>query len=112
MSCVWVLNASEEPLLIFWDGKSYEFLPGKQVEAPEIVARQCLGYLDKDKEPYLVRLGWVKVNTDVPEAAMRLARIKISAQPFQDHHYQSPVVGRIPLPPSKGGGGKGTAKVA
>jgi hypothetical protein len=109
---VWVLNTSDAPLKASYDGVSYEFPVGRHVAVPIEAAKHIFGYPDEDKEPCLVRLGWVRMNTDLPAGFERLARFVISDRPSQDHHYQSPVVGRIPLPPSKGGGGKGTAKVA
>lgn len=112
MTSVWVLNTSEHPLKDHFNGQVYEFCVNEPVEIPLQVAKHVFGYLDNDKEPYLIRLGWTKMNTDVPDALKRLSMFKILEQPFPNHHYQSPVVGRIPLPPTKGGGGKGTQKVA
>lgn len=112
MSSVWVLNASDDDLKDGFDGKNYDFKVGVPVEVPLLVAKHVFGYQNPDKEPHLVRLGWVKLSTDVPAGLARLEKFKISPEPIQNHHYQSPVVGRIPLPPTKGGGGKGTQKVA
>ena len=112
MSSVWVLNTSDEPLRDGFNGQFFDFKVGEPVEVPLAVAKHVFGYQDADKEPYLVRLGWVKLSTDVPAGLARLERFKVSPEPIQNHHYQSPVVGRIPLPPIKGGGGKGTQKVA
>lgn len=112
MSSVWVLNTSDDDLKDGFDGKNYDFKVGVSVEIPLLVAKHVFGYLDADKEPHLVRLGWVKLSTDVSAGLARLEKFKISPEPIQNHHYQSPVVGRIPLPPTKGGGGKGTQKVA
>ena len=112
MASVWVLNTTDEPFEDMFDGVKYRFPPGKSVEVSDVVAQHIFGYQSENKEKHLIRLGWTRLSTDIPAALERLAKFRVSDKPLSDHHYPSPVVGRIPLPPTKGEGGKGTPKVA
>ena len=103
---VWVTNTSDEFLTQHWDGKPYSFPPKKSVEISEELAQAFFGYGLEDKFPILVRLGWTKVATDVPQALVRLSKFVISNSQPQTYHNTSPVVERVPLPASRREGGK------
>ena len=112
MSDLYVTNNGVEPLVDSYDGTSYEFLPGKEVQIPEIVAKHIFGYGDDNKEPYFVRLGWMKMSTDLPAAKDRMAQFSFSSTSTKTVHLSAPVVERVAAPmPEVKTKGKGAAKV-
>ena len=101
MSDLYVTNNGVEPLVDSYDGTSYEFLPGKEVQIPEIVAKHIFGYGDDNKEPYFVRLGWMKMSTDLPAAKDRMAQFSFSSTSTKTVHLSAPVVERVAAPVPK-----------
>ena len=72
------------------------------------MARHLFGYGEDNKEPYFVRLGWMKMNTDLEKAKNRLSEFVFSSEPSKKVHLSAPVVERVAAPMPKG---KGVAKV-
>jgi hypothetical protein len=101
MSDLYVTNNGIEPLIDGFDGTFYEFLPGKEVQIPEIVAKHIFGYGDDNKEPYFVRLGWMKMSTDLPAAKDRMAQFSFSSTSTKTVHLSAPVVERVAAPMPK-----------
>ena len=101
MTTIFVRNNGDNPLVDFYDGVSYEFASGKEVEIPEIAAKHIFGYDDDNKEPYLVRLGWMKMNTDYPLAMERLGKFSFSRESSKPVHVSAPVVERVAAPMPK-----------
>jgi hypothetical protein len=101
MSDLYVTNNGVEPLVDSYDGTSYEFLPGKEVQIPEIVAKHVFGYGDDNKEPYFVRLGWMKMSNDLPAAKDRMAQFSFSFTSTKTVHLSAPVVERVAAPMPK-----------
>jgi hypothetical protein len=64
MTTLFVCNKGDETFSDSFNGQSYVFSKDKEVELPEIAAKHIFGYGDDNKEPYFVRLGWMKMNTD------------------------------------------------
>ena len=46
MTDIYVTNNGIDPLVDSFDGTKYEFVPGKEVPVPEIVAKHIFGYGD------------------------------------------------------------------
>jgi hypothetical protein len=101
MTDIYVTNNGIDPLVDSFDGTKFEFVPGKEVQVPEIVAKHIFGYGDDNKEPYLVRLGWMKMSTDFPAAMEKLCKFSFSRQPGQAVHLSAPVVERVAAPEPK-----------
>lgn len=90
----------------------YVFETNKEVEIPLEAAEHIFGYGDDNKEPYFVRLGWMKLNTDLPRAKERMADFVFSSEPASKVHLSAPVVERVATPmPMVKSKGKGVAKV-
>jgi len=100
---VQVVNRSDEELEDGFAGVRYRFPVGEPVEIPVEAARHIFGYGEEDREPFLVRLGWIETRKDLPKGLKRLDRFEISEA---NHHALSPVVSRVPLPDRRRGGGK------
>jgi hypothetical protein len=113
MTTIFVRNNGSDKFSDGLDGTVYHFEPGKEVEIPEIAAKHIFGYGDDDKEQYFVRLGWMKMNTDLPRAKERLAEFSFSNEPAKKVHLSAPVVDRVaaPMPKVEKPESKGVAKV-
>jgi hypothetical protein len=101
MTDIYVTNNGIDPLVDFFDGTKYEFTPGKEVQVPEIVAKHIFGYGDDNKEPYLVRLGWMKMSNDFQAAMEKMGAFSFSRQSGQTVHLSAPVVERVAAPQLK-----------
>ena len=101
MTNIFVRNNGDNPLVDAFDGVTYDFACGKEVEIPEVAAKHIFGYGDDNKEPYLVRLGWMKMNTDYPIAMERLATFSFSRESSKPVHVSAPVVERVAAPMPK-----------
>ena len=104
MSNIFVTNHSDKKLTDGLGGVFYEFPKGKTVEIPEEVARHIFGYGEKDKEPYLARLGWIKTHNELDDGLKILEQWEISPEPPKKNQSISPLVERVPLPAKKVGG--------
>jgi hypothetical protein len=109
MTTIFVRNNGSETFSDGLDGTVYHFEPGKEVEIPEIAAKHIFGYGDDDKEPYLVRLGWMKMSNQFGLAMEKLAQFSFSKESSKTVHLSAPVVERVAAPMPKA---KGAAKVA
>ncbi len=89
-----------------------KFPSNEEVEITDEVAKHLFGYGEDNKEPYFVRLGWMKMNTDYEKAMSRLAEFSFSSEPSKKVHLSAPVVERVATPmPAPRGVSKGVAKV-
>ena len=101
MTTIFVRNNGSNPLVDSYDGVSYNFACGEEVEIPEIAAKHIFGYGDDNKEPYLVRLGWMKMSSDFRIAMERLATFSFSRESSKPVHVSAPVVERVAAPMPK-----------
>ena len=101
---VFVRNNGDQAFSDAHNGVIFNFVPGVEVEISEVAAKHIFGYGDDDKEPYLVRLGWMKMNTDFPVAMEKLGKFSFSREPSKPVHLSAPVVERVaaPLPKTRG----------
>jgi hypothetical protein len=109
MTTIFVRNNGSDPFFDALDGTVYHFESGKEIEIPEIAAKHIFGYGDDNKEPYLVRLGWMKMSNQFDEAMEKLALFSFSKESVKPVHLSAPVVERVAAPMPKA---KGAAKVA
>jgi len=113
MQNVWVLNKTDQELNAQWHGKPYHFPPARPIEVPLDVAQNLFGYGLDDKFEFVVRFGWTKISTDLPQALERLAKFEITVERPQDYRATSPAVGQFPVPVlEKRERGKGTQAAA
>ena len=101
MTTIFVCNNGSNTFTDSFDGTTFHFEPGKPVELPEIAAKHIFGYGDDDKEPYFVRLGWMKMSTDLPAAKDRMAQFSFSSTSTKTVHLSAPVVERVAAPMPK-----------
>jgi hypothetical protein len=96
-----------------FENTEYVFETNKEVEISLEAAKHIFGYGDDDKEQYFVRLGWMKMNTDLPRAKERLAEFSFFNEPAKKVHLTAPVVERVaaPMPKVQKAEVKGVAKV-
>lgn len=101
MRQVFVTNTSDTSLADRCGGVAYVFPAGETVEVPFNVAEHIFGHGFEDKEQFLVRLGWIKFNTDVPAALERLAKFLITDEAPKQDRYLPSAVGVVSLPVEK-----------
>lgn len=106
MLTIFVTNNSDLTLIDGWNGVEYTFKPNSTVEVPELVAKHVFGYGDKDKEPYLARLGWIKSKNDIEEGIKKLSEWEFSTEAPKKDRSLSPMVEKVPLPVARRAGGK------
>lgn len=105
-----VTNTSTEDFVEAWAGGELVIPAGKKVEIPVEAAEIYFGYGLKDKEPALVRLGWIRLHSELPAGIKKLAMFKIEDDGTRPS--LSPVPERVPLNSPKGSGGKLTLAAA
>ena len=103
MQTVYVTNKWEKPITFSFNYIPYTFPVGETVEAPLEAVCHIFG---PDKEPYMARLAMIHTKADIPKGLKILEKFLITDQPPKKVHSLSPVVERVPLPPSKEDGGK------
>ena len=86
-----------------------KFPSNEEVEITDEVAKHLFGYGEDNKEPYFVRLGWMKMNTDYEKALNRLGEFTFASEPSKKVHLSAPVVERVAAPQVKT---RAAAKVA
>ena len=96
MSTLYVTNKSDNLLEFDFEFKTIQFPKGKTVEITEKAARHIFGYLDSNKEEYMVRLGFIHTRNDIEKGLKRLEKFVISNKPPKQNHSLSPVVDESP----------------
>ena len=95
-----------------FENVEYTFDTNKEVEISEGAAKHIFGYGVDNKEPYFVRLGWMKMNTDLNRAKERMAQVVFASEPSKKVHLSAPVVERVAAPmPEPKAKGRSAAKV-
>ena len=83
------------------------------VEVPERLARFVFGHKEVDKESCLVRLGWVRLHSELEQGLEKLAKFLITDQPLESEDCSLPsAVGVVPLHAQKRAGGKANQRAA
>jgi len=101
---VYVTNNSDVEFSDGYNGVVYDFKKGATLQVPETVARHVFGWGDTDKAQYLVRLGWISSESDIPKGIALLDKFLISAEPPKKNDAPL-IVERVPLPASRRSGG-------
>ena len=109
---VYVTNNSENKLTAEYAYEEYNFPAGKTVALSPQAARHIFGYGDDNKEPYLARLGFIRLHSELDEALEKLSKFEISDQPPQQNRSLPSAVGVVPLHVEKRAGGKATQRAA
>ena len=77
MDYVRVTNRTDSLIEGMYDGKPYEFHPGKPLDVPSVVASHVFGFKVPNKNNALQRLGWLSTSDRYKEAIARLNMIKM-----------------------------------
>ena len=96
MTTLYVTNQSGNLLEFDYEFKTIQFPKGKTVEITEKAARHIFGYLDSNKEEYMVRLGFIQTRNDIENGLKKLEKFVISDKPPKHNHSLSPVVDESP----------------
>lgn len=107
---VFVTNRSDVPLTIGYDAVMYEFKKNVPVEIPYEGAVRLFGYEQENKEPVLVRYGWIKLHSELEEGLKILSRFEITTE--KPNSSQPSAVGVVPLRVEKHVGGKSSQRAA
>ena len=107
---VFVTNRSDVPLTIGYNAVMYEFKKNVPVELPYEGAVRLFGYEQEDKEPVLVRYGWIKLHSELEEGLKLLSRFEITTE--KPHSSHPSAVGVVPLRVEKHVGGKSSQRAA
>lgn len=78
--------------------QKFDFPPDRSVPVPLEVARHIFGYGDDNKEPYLIRLGWLRMSTDWDRAIERLNQFQFTKEPIRTGQSLAPLVERVAPP--------------
>lgn len=105
MQNIYVTNRWNKPVVMSYCFVTYEFPVNQTVEVPLDAARHIFGFDEDDKEPYMVRLGWIRTKNDYDESVKIYDRFVFSFEPPKKNHSISPVVEKVPLPNARRAGG-------
>lgn len=110
---LFVTNKSDQKLVVTYEYKQVEFPVGKPVEVSAHLAKFVFGHGEVDKEPCLVRLGWVRLHSELEQGLERLAKFAITDQALESEDCSLPsAVGVVPLHAEKRAGGKANQRAA
>ena len=112
MSVVYVTNHSDKELSASFNYVNLSFPIGKTVEISQDAARHVFGYGDNDKEPYLARLGWIRLHSELEQGMEKLSKFDIQTEAPQQNRSLPSAVGVVPLRLEKAAGGKVTQRAA
>lgn len=109
---VFVTNNSEKKLTAEYAFEEYNFPVGVAVALSPQAARHIFGYGDNNKEPYLARLGFIRLHSELDEALEKLSQFEISSEHPQKNRSLPSAVGVVPLPVERQARGKSTQRAA
>ncbi|NBW12749.1 MAG: hypothetical protein EBR82_32460 [Caulobacteraceae bacterium] len=101
MATLFVTNQGGLPLKAKFVSQWFDFPVGQSVEVPIEVAQHIFGYGEDKKEPYLIRLGWMKMNTDYERAMERLNQFAFTREPIRKGQSLAPLVERVAPPKAR-----------
>ena len=109
---LYVTNTSSKPLEVVYCFKKEVFPVGETVEIHRHAAKDIFGYGVENKEPYLARLGFIRLHSDIEQGLEKLAKFEITSEfPQQDRSLPS-AVSVVPLRVEKHAGGKVNQRAA
>jgi hypothetical protein len=110
---IYVTNHSDKELVMDYSYENYVFPVGKTVALSDKAAKHIFGYGVDDKEPYLTRLGWLRLHNEMNQALEKLEKFKISLEaPVEKNRSLPSAVGVVPLHVEKRAGGKSSLRAA
>ena len=109
---VYVTNKSGKKLSAEYAYEEYNFPVDKTVALSPKAAKHIFGYGVDNKEPYLARLGFIRLHSELEQGLERLAQFEITSEPPQQDRSLPSAVGVVPLHVEKRAGGKSTQRAA
>jgi hypothetical protein len=76
-----VTNGNKEKIVGRFGGEDFEFLPGKPVDIPIVVASHIFDFGRPDKVRALNRLGWLQSSEHMEKAMARLNKVSFTESP-------------------------------
>lgn len=76
-----VVNGNKFTLRGSYDGEEFEFLPGKPLDIPVVVAQHIFDFGRPDKTRALNRLGWMQASDQHKEAMAKLEKVRFTEAP-------------------------------
>ena len=98
---IFVTNNSDQDLKDGFGGVFYNFVQGSTVEIPEQAAKHIFGFGAENKEPYLARLGFIRLHSEIEQGLEKLAQFEITSELSQQDRSLPSAVGVVALPVSK-----------
>ena len=109
---IFVTNKSGQKLTAEFNYEEYNFPEEKTVALSPQAAKHIFGYGVDNKEPYLARLGFIRLHSELEQGLERLAQFEITSEPPQQDRSLPSAVGVVPLHVEKRAGGKSTQRAA
>lgn len=109
---VYVTNNSDKALVVSFEFKNVDFPVGESVQVSVQAARHIFGYGDENKEPYLARLGFIRLHSEFQQGLEKLAQFEITSELPQKDRSLPSAVGVVPLRVERHVRGKSTARAA
>jgi hypothetical protein len=109
---VFVTNNSGQRLVAEFDYRDIEFPAGESVEISVRAARHIFGFGAENKEPYLARLGLIRLHSELEQGLEKLAQFEITSELPQKDRSLPSAVGVVPLRVERHARGKSTARAA
>lgn len=110
---VYVTNNTDKDLVADFSYEEYKFPAGKTVALSPNAAKHIFGYGQVNKEPYLSRLGFIRLHSELNQALEILEKFEISTEPPVEKNRSLPsAVGVVPLHVEKRAGGKSSLRAA
>ena len=112
MEEVFVTNNSGQTLVAEFNYREITFPVGESVKVPINAAKHIFGFGAENKEPYLARLGFIRLHSEIEQGLEKLAKFEITSElPQQDRSLPS-AVGVVPLRVEKHARGKSIQRAA
>ena len=113
MELLYVTNNSDKELVATFSFESYKFPANETVALSPEAAQHIFGYGKENKEPYLARLGFIRLHSELEQALEKLSKFEISTEPPTEKNRSLPsAVGVVPLRVERRAGGKSFPRAA
>jgi hypothetical protein len=110
---LYVTNNSGKELISEFCFEKYKFPANETVALTPLAAEHIFGHGKENKEPYLARLGWIRLHSELEQALEKLSKFEISTEPPAEKNRSLPsAVGVVPLRVERRAGGKSSLRAA
>jgi len=107
---LYVTNKTDKKIETKYNFETYTFPVNNTVAVSPEAARHIFGYGIEEKEPYLARLGWIRMHSELEEGLEKLSKVDILTASEQENRSLPSAVGVVPLHVERRAGGKSIAR--